>query len=84
MKIDQAVNELQKMQQADPDQEICLAYWSREDLLHVEQDNGIEGVTDEERDEVLSIVEDKWDANDGINWDFILYWLRKVVEVKNG
>jgi hypothetical protein len=61
----------------DPDTEIVDMYWCGEDVRHQADELGIE-LTDEQVADVISLLSSKHDANIGINWETISYWIHVI------
>jgi len=61
------------------DDVLAIAIWCADDVRARAGDMDIE-LTDEQVDNVLSYVENKQDANLGITWDTLDFWIEKVVE----
>jgi len=60
--------ERNKMNNFNPDRQIAII-WDIDDVLSLRPD-----LDDNEAIQVLSAVDDKHDANIGINWDVIQFW----------
>ena len=57
---------------------IIADIWHDEDVRSRAEDMGVD-ITEEQIKEVLSCVHRKADANIGINWDTIDYWIEEVI-----
>ena len=66
------------------DQVICNTIWTIEDVHQVCEDwlDDVE-VSDQEAGDVLNYVEGNWDANFGINWEFIADVTMNIVGERN-
>jgi hypothetical protein len=53
--------------------------WYAEDINHVAEQLGHK-LTPTQTGDVLSLLKHKHDANIGINWDTIEFWIREVVK----
>lgn len=58
-----------------------MAIWMEDDVIDAASRLGVT-LTPEEVEEVLDLVDRKWDAMVGINWDVIDYYICEVVENK--
>jgi hypothetical protein len=56
--------------------------WSVDDVIDLAEQNGYL-ITLDQAESILKTVYKKWDAEYGINWDFIEYWLNDYVENNN-
>lgn len=68
MKISELITNLNKY---DPDTEVCSVLWLAEDIEMAADNMDDVSLSDDEVNDILSILESKHDANEGINWDVI-------------
>ena len=54
------------------------SWWHISDVQSLDED-----LTEDECKNVLAMVDQKHDANIGINWDFIQYWIDEIVDERN-
>jgi hypothetical protein len=57
----------------DPDW--LASWWHISDVQGLDDD-----LTEDECRDVLAMVDRKHDANIGINWDFIEYWIEQIID----
>jgi len=67
MTVEEAIKHLQGY---DPKQEIAITIWGPDDVFEQARSMGV-ALTDEQVSSVLYYLNDKHDANCGINWDVI-------------
>ena len=60
------------------DDVLAVAIWGAENVRCRASDDGI-GLTDEQVEDVLSYVDNKQDANLGITWDTLDFWIERVI-----
>ena len=68
MKISELITKLNKY---DPDTEVCSTLWFAEDIEMTAGNMNDVSLSDDEVNDILSILESNHDANEGINWDVI-------------
>jgi len=70
---------LEAMEKAGYKTSISIS-WGAEDVISCAENNEREELTPAEIYDVLTLLESKHDANIGVNWDNILYWIDDVIE----
>ncbi len=54
------------------------SWWHISDVQSLDED-----LTEDECKDVLAMVDRKHDANIGINWDFIQYWIDEIIDERD-
>jgi len=57
----------------------CKVIWGRDDVIATAKNAGYE-LTDDEIDEVLYCLIDRHDADVGVSWETIDFWIEEVVK----
>ena len=63
----------------EKDEVIALSCWTIFDVMERAKDLG-KTVTKEDVEKILFMIDKKQDANIGINWDVLDYWIDRVLE----
>jgi hypothetical protein len=73
-----------------PTEHLCVIIWCADDVLEVAHEKGVK-LSNSEVDKILDEMENRHDANNGINWDTIKCLIddvvderEKIEEEKNG
>ena len=75
--------EIKRLQNQDPNEEICLIIWSLEDVEHQAKEDGVE-LTDQECVDVLGMLKKYHDCSYGISWDTISSHIDTIVMERKG
>lgn len=76
------VEAIKRLRRMRPTEHVAVAIWSDEDVIDAATRLEVT-LTPEEVEEVLDLVDRKWDATVGINWDVIDYYILEVVANRN-
>ena len=74
---------IENLNKYNPKDHVCLTIWTREDIIwRIDQLVGNVEFHDEDLDWILEQMEHNHDANYGISWDTIDWWIDIVAEEK--
>lgn len=65
------------------DEHVAVSIWTVDDVKSVIEERGLNKVTDEEAGEILDTIHHKQDANDGISWDTLEFYIIYYFDEKN-
>lgn len=72
------MSKLSKIDTEDLIKELCSrgllrVFWMKDDIRHVAENNFKNPIhlTDDQLNDIVTLIENKWDANIGVSWDTI-------------
>ena len=82
------MSKLKEINTEDLIKELCSrgylrVLWTKDDIKHVAENNFENPIylTDDQLNDVVTFIEDNWDANIGISWDTIEYSIAYVLNI---